>query len=218
VAANLEAFVRAGGDVLVDAGNARKLPASLTGLEFSAQTATGVSTASLATGERWSEQPYTYTPATCRTAVPLLVNEAGNPVLTTNTVDQGRVIVCAVDNWMTDPLTYADPKLVNMEAPYLLLDGVRATLASYFGSFAPVATEPAGLNVRVNCYDNEPGRLLVTLTNNDLFADWQGTLSLRDGRIAAARDWRADEDLTASDRLRVKVPAGDVTVVEVRKR
>jgi len=41
---------------------------------------------------------------------------------------KGRVIVGAVDYWMTDALSYRNPELVNMNPPYTLLKGVRAAL------------------------------------------------------------------------------------------
>ena len=140
-------------------------------------------------------------------------------MLTVNKVGKGRVIVCLADHWMTDQLTYADPKLVNMEPPYRLLRGVQAVLDEYFASFSPVTAETASastrseLNLRVNCYAKDPKRLLVTLTNNELFADWQGKLKLRQGEVKSVRDLRTEKPLAGLD---VKVPAGDVLVLDVR--
>jgi hypothetical protein len=215
VAGNLDAFVRGGGDILLSAGNARQLATSLTGLYLGEQ-AEASATGRVGTDQTWAEQPYTYTTATLDAASPILINETGQPILTVNKVGKGRVIVCLADQWMTGPLTYADPKLVNMEPPFRLLDGVRAALDEYFASFSPVAVEPGGLNLRVNCYDGDAKRLLVALTNTDLFADWQGMVRLRRGEVASVRDLRRDAKLPPGRNLKVTVPAGDVVILDVR--
>lgn len=212
VIAELEQFVRQGGDVLMDANHARQLPASLTGLELG-EKASACTTAQVAKQQVWSEQPYTYYVARPTTAATYLFNEAQHPVLTVNKVGQGRVVVCLADNWMTDQLNYADPKLVSMEPPYTLLNGVRAVLGGYFSTFSPVSVTPGSLNVRVNCYANDPKRLLVSLTNNNLFADWQGKLQLRGRQVQVIRDLRGEAAVSPAG---LTVPAGDVTVLEVR--
>jgi len=215
VIANLEAFVRGGGDVLMDVANARQLPLALTGLTLGEQ-GSACATGRVGTDETWAEQPYTYTIADLQTATPLLINEAGHPVLTINAAGAGRIIVCLADYWMTDPLQYAQPDLVNMESPYGLLDGVQGVLDEYFASFCPVKTVPAGLNVRVNCFEGDAKRLLVALTNNELFADWDGELAVTIGEIESAQDLRKDADLTAADLEALNVPAGDVAILELR--
>jgi hypothetical protein len=188
---------------------------SLTGL-YLGDKATAMATGRVGTDQTWAEQPYTYTAATLDNAAAILVNEGGKPILTVNKVGKGRIIVCLADHWMTDKLTYADPKLVNMEPPYTLLSGVRSVLDEYFASFSPVVVGPAGLNVRVNCYDGNPKRLMVALTNMDLFAEWQGSLSLRSGQIAGVRDRRRDVSIPAAKALKLAVPAGDVVLLDVR--
>jgi hypothetical protein len=224
VEARLEAFVRGGGDLLLDAGNARKLPAALTGLRLGGQI-TARATARVGAAAAWAEQPYTLAEAAVQGAAPVLVSETGLPVLAINAVGKGRVIVCLADNWMTDKLTYAAPDLVNMEPPYRLLDGVRAVLGEYFGSFSPVIVEPAGLNVRVDCFDGDPKRLMVALTNNDLFADWRGAVRLRQGKLASVRSlWperapaarQAAATAPAGETATVTVPAGDVVILDLR--
>ncbi|MEI6503550.1 MAG: hypothetical protein WCP21_21270, partial [Armatimonadota bacterium] len=229
MAANLQGFVAKGGDVIVAAGNAKQLPAKFTGLQLGA-SGHALTTAGFR-GEVFAEQPYTYTVAKLQSAQPLLINENGEAVLTVNKSGKGRIIVCLADQFQSDELTYADPKLVNMDSPYRLLSGVREVLDEYFASFAPVNAVTAQridegpartsksvsfrseLNVRVNCYENDPKRLLVTLTNNELFADWQGSVYLRQGKVKSVRDLRTGKALTGLD---VTVPAGDVLVLDVR--
>ncbi|MCE5238231.1 LamG domain-containing protein [bacterium] len=212
VAANLQQFVQQGGDVLMDAGHAAKLPPAFTGLSVG-DPQTARSTARVGTKQVWPEQPYTLRSAQLQAAQPLLRSESGAPVMAVNTVGRGRVIVCLADNFMTDQLTYADPKLVNMESPYALLQGVRAVLDEYFASFSPVALDPPGLNVRVNCTSDAPRKLLVTLTNNNLFADWRGTLRVKGRKVDSLREWWENRDLKPG--APVTVPAGDVRVLEV---
>ncbi len=214
---NLTAYVQAGGDLILDARHAKAFPEAITGVRLGAEAKACLSR-SLATGKTFAEQPYTYTVLTAGTARPLLVNEAGHPLMALNRAGKGRVVVGAADYWMTDALTYAAPEIVNMEPPHTLLQGVRAVLSGYFDSFLPVEVAPAGLNVRVNCYAGDPKRLLVSLTNNDLFADWRGALRVRLGAVASARELRSGKALPAGKEIALTVPAGDVVLVEVRLR
>lgn len=217
VATHLADFVRSGGDLIVDAASAEALPVELTGLRPSEQ-ATACMSRVLSTAQTFEELPYTYRAARLTTARPLLANERGAPLVSVHEAGKGRVIVGTVDRWLTDQVTYAAPELVNMEPPYLLPNGVKHVLASYFGSFCPVEIEPPGLNVRVNCFGDDPQRLLVGLTNNDLFAAWRGTLRVRRGEVASATEVRSGDALTPARGISLEIPAGDVAIVDVRLR
>ena len=208
-------FVRSGGDLLLDARHARALPEQMTGLRLG-DTAKGCLSYSPVSGQTFEEQPYTYTTSTLAGATPLLVNEHGHPLMTVNRVERGRVIVCTVDHWMTDPLQYRVPEIVHLAPPYQLLQGVRAVLAEYFDSFSPVNVEPAGLGITTCCYADDPKRLLVGLMNHDLFADWQGTLHVRSGPITAVRDIWNEQALPPQNPLPLTIPAGEVLILDVR--
>lgn len=212
---NLTEFVRAGGDLILDAVQAAALPASLTGVRFGG-LARGTLSHLLATNETFEELPYTYTVLTPTSAIPLLVNEAGHPLLTLHPAGAGRVIIGAVDCWMTDALRYASPEIVNMEPPYRLLRGLQAALDRYFDSFSPVEIEPKGLNLRICCYDGDPQRLLVGLLNNELFADWEGTLRVRGRSVASAKELWRGRSLGRGRRIKLKIPAGDVAILDLR--
>jgi len=216
VVANLTAFVEGGGDLLLDGRHAAQLPAALTGVSLGGD-AHGVLSHDLATGQTYDELPYTYTVLTPAGGVPLLVSEQGHPLLTLATSSKGRVIVCAVDHWLTDAIKYQEPGLVNMESPYRLLGGVRTVLDGYFASFGPVTVEPAGLGVQTCCF-TDGGRLLVGLFNQNLFADWQGTLKVRRGEVAGARELWHGQALTAGAAIPLRIAAGDVAVVDLRLR
>jgi len=217
VVANLTAFVEAGGDLLLDARHARAFPEAFTGVHLG-DDAHAIYSHNLRQCVGFPEQSYTYTRLTAASAQTLLINENGDPLLTLAQTGRGRVIVAAPDYWLTDQVTYAEPDLVNMEPPYLLVRGLAAILGQYFGSFSPVQVEPAGLTVRVNCYENDPNRLLVGLLNNDLFADWTGTLRLREGQIASAEaPWPAAK-LRAGRELPLTIPAGEVALVDLRRK
>jgi len=212
---HLTDFANAGGDLIVDGRQARALEEALTGVKLGDQ-AQGVLTYLLTTRTTFDEQPYTFTRMALAGAQALLVNESGEPLVTVAKAGRGRVIVCAVDYWLTDRLTYRNPDLVNMEPPYTLLRGVRAVLDPYFGSFSPVAVEPAGLNVRVCCYDSDPKRLLVGLMSNDLFAEWRGRLKLRRGQVASARGLWNGASLPAAREIPLSIRPGDVALVDLR--
>jgi len=129
---------------------------------------------------------------------------------------RGRVVVCTVDHWLTDSLQYRAPELVHLTPPYQLLRGVRAVLAGYFSSFSPVQIQPTGLGVTVCCYAEDSKRLLVGLMNQDLFADWQGTLQMRLGPIQAVRELLREQDLPAQNPLPLAIPAGETLILDVR--
>ncbi len=215
VVERLSSFVRAGGDLVVDAPRARGLGEELAGLTVG-DPERGVLSHVLASGQTYDEAPYTYARVQLTTAQPLVVGERGDALVAVNRVGGGRVIVITPDYWMTDALPYRNPDLVNMEPPYQILRGVREVLDGYFASFSPVRIEPAGLSVRVNCFDGDDERLLVTLMNNDLFADWTGTVHLeRD--IARATDIWHGAELPPGRDLQLAIPAGDVAVLDLRQ-
>jgi hypothetical protein len=214
-AARLAAYVRGGGDLIVDARQAKGLGADLTGVRPGNQ-ATGLMTRDLATGETLAERPYRYTVLYPQGASTLLTNEHGHPLMTLHAVGQGRVVVGGVDYWMTNPLQYADPGIVNMEPPYRLLHGVQKLLGRYFDSFNPVQVDPPGLAIMTCCHDGDPKHLWVGLLNNDLFADWRGALHLRLGPVASAHDLWRDQPLTVQPQIPLEVPAGDVAIIDLR--
>ncbi len=213
--ANLTAFAAQGGDVILTATQAQALPDSLHGLVFGHPQA-GLLSHDPTSGQTWDESPYSYQELTCRSAVPLLTSESGDPLLTVTPVARGRLIVCAVDHWMTDSLTYRAPEIVHMNPPFRWLQGIQAVLSRYFASFNPVTLDPPGLGVTCCCFPDDPRRMLVGLFNNDLFAPYQGTLQFRLGNPQSVRSTIRDQDLKARSELPVTISAGDIEVLEVK--
>jgi len=105
-----------------------------------------------------------------------------------------------------------------MEPPYLLLQGVRAVLDGYFDSFNPVEVRPAGLGITTCCFDGDPKRLLLGLMHHDLFADWKGTLRVRSGEVASAKELWRGRPVAGRNPFDVEIPAGDVLILDVRLR
>jgi hypothetical protein len=217
LAGSLADFVHGGGDLVIDARNARQLPEQFIGMALGPK-AKGCASVLLSTGATYEEQPYTYTVGRPRGAVPLLASEHGHPLLAVNQLGRGRVILGMADCWMTDPVAYRVPSIVNMEPPYLLLEGIRAVLGAYFDSFSPVEFRPAGLGITTCCFHGDPKRLLVGLMNHDLSADWQGTLHLRVGQTASVAELWRGQPLGAGDPLPLAIPAGDLLILDVRLR
>jgi hypothetical protein len=214
---DLTDLVRQGGDLVIDAKNARALPKDVTGISLGS-LATGCLSHLRSTGTTFDEQPYTYTVANCLTASPLLINEHAHPLITVNACGGGRVVVGTVDYWMTDALTYRAPEILNMEPPYAMLQGIRAVLASYFDSFSPVEIQPGGLGMTTCCYEGNPKRLLVGLMNHDLFADWQGSLRVRIGQAGAVQQLYPGDAAAVPALESLKIPAGDVLILDLRLR
>ncbi len=217
IVVNLVSYVRDGGDLVIDARNARALPEAITGIQLREQAKACLSCLPR-TGTQFDEQPYTYTVGTPLSASSLLVNEHGHPLVTVNRVEQGRVVVGTVDYWMTDPLVYSLSEIVHMEPPYRMLQGVRAVFGEYFESFSPVELSPAGLGITTCCFDLDPKRLLIGLMNNELCADWKGTFSLRIGEVAAVHELRSGRELAVDQLRSLEVAAGDVVILDIRLR
>jgi hypothetical protein len=73
--------------------------------------------------------------------------------------------------------------------------------------------------VRTCLYDKDPKRVLVGLFNNSLFADWTGTVTVRNRAIASAIEtWRGKRLQPGPAGIKVTVKAGDVAMIEVRLR
>ena len=73
-------------------------------------------------------------------------------------------------------------------------------------------------SIQTCCYENNPKRLLVGLTNNDLFADWEGTVKVAIGEVASAVELRGGTRLSTDQGIALRVPAGDVAILDVRLR
>jgi hypothetical protein len=215
--ANLARFVAGGGDLLLDARHAQALPMELTGVQI-AGTGRACATRLLTTGEKFIELPYSYAQLAPHGAATLVDNEHGHPMLTVNRAGQGRVVVGAADDWLSDHVTYRDPQIVNMEPPFRLLRGMQAVLATYFDSLNPAEIEPRGLASMVCHFPDDPHRLLIGLTNNDLFADWHGTLRLRRAHAVSLKDLWRETDLPAGPTTTLNVPAGDSAILDVRMK
>ena len=54
------------------------------------------------------------------------------------------------------------------------------------------------------------------MLNNDLFADWQGTLQVRLGSVTSALDILNERALPVDNPLPMNVPAGDAVILDVR--
>lgn len=218
VVAALTGYVRQGGDLVIDAAHARSLPSEMVGAAIGGAARQGTATID-SQGRVQPEEVYTYLPLSPATAGVLLATGSGEALVTVNRTGKGRVIVIGADCWMTDKLTYADPKLVHMQPPYRLLKGVQAVLSGYLSGFSPVTVSPGGLTVRTCLYDKDPKRVLVGLFNNSLFADWTGTVTVRNRAIASAIEtWRGKRLQPGPAGIKVTVKAGDVAMIEVRLR
>ncbi|NOY83012.1 MAG: LamG domain-containing protein [Kiritimatiellaeota bacterium] len=212
---DLLAFVRAGGDVLLDVRLARAFPGDAIQVPAGPRTL-GHLTRVCATGKTFEEPPFHFEDTVPVGAAPLLTDERGRTLVSARTVGRGRMIVSVIDGWMTDRLEYEHPDLVNMEPPYRLLHGVRALLAGYFDSFSPVAISPPGLTFRTCLYADDPRRMLVGLLNDDLFATWEGAVRVRVGHVVRVRDIWRDRPLPSGRNIPVAIEPGGVALLDVR--
>ncbi len=91
-----------------------------------------------------------------------------------------------------------------------------AVLADYFASCSPVSSSRPDSVSRRAAIADDPRRLLVGMLNNDLFADWQGTLQVRLGSVTSALDILNERPLPVDNPLPMNVPAGDAVILDLR--
>lgn len=206
--ARLGKFVRAGGDVILDAQHAGALPIDLTGVNVGAMREFAQHSLMLSSGKTFDEAPYAYVTLEPTTARVLAVTERGKPLVTVNDVG-GKVIVvaadCLVDGEWEDPED-------ECEAPlrHRILKGVAGLLGGYFHGLNLIRPNAPGIQYLVNVTE-DPRELIVTLVNNGQEA-WSGTLTPRRGEVAQGREWITGQRVSAGHELSAEVPPGDLRI------
>jgi hypothetical protein len=214
----LKTYVRNGGVVVLNAAQAKGLPADLLGVRPLGANAEADDAKCLlpdAEGANLRGGVYAYERVERRGAEVLMQTPTGDPLVTSFNVGRGRVIYCAV--------------------PDLLGRDERLTPAAAH-LFTHLFAEATPLRVRgdIQRLINRTGRgWLVTLINNqgvykpqqglaqvDRNANVEVTLSLRGRMIREAREWTLDAPLetgsvAGESAVKIVVPPGDVKIVEL---
>lgn len=220
-AQKLQDYVRRGGVVVINAAQAKGLPAELTGVRINEQTLEADDARCLIGAEenanlRGQMFRYARIEKGSNTKV-LMETRTGDPLVTVNTIGKGRVIFVALPDMLGE-----DERLTPFAAHLL---------THLFTEATPV-TVRGDVEYLIN---RTPRGWVVTLINNQgVFKPQQGmaqvdrsavvdvSISLRRG-IASANEWTEGKELTLArdngqESVRLKLAPGGVQIVELIER
>jgi hypothetical protein len=214
----LKAYAEKGGTVVINAAQAKGLPAELLGVSLTGSTAEADDAACLAPGEEKTDlagQVYRYERVEPRGAEVLLQTTGGDPLVTVKRVGRGRVVFCAVPD-----LLGLDERLVPAAAHMLAHLAADAT--------------PVRVRGRIEYLVNRNSRgWVVTLINNrGVYKPQQGlaqvnrdeyapvTLEDAGAGFKSASEWTTGAGLKVTSGARgaavqIDVPPGGIRVVEL---
>jgi hypothetical protein len=213
-AARLGEYVRAGGTVVVNAAQAKGLPADLLGVRLTGAAAEATEATCAMPGEastRLPSQTFRYERVEPRGAKVLMTTAGGDALVTSHDVGKGKVIFCAVPD-----LLGVDDRLVPAAAHLLAHLCADATPVRVRGDVEWMVnkTERGWVVTLLNNRGvNKPQQGLATVDRSEVV---EVTLGLAAGPVARAREWTADEDVRVEAGLvKVRVYPGDVKIVEL---
>ena len=214
-------YVRRGGVVVINAAQAKGLPAELTGARLNEQTAEADDARCLIGGEenlnlRGQVFRYARIEKGSNTKV-LMETTAGDALVTVNTVGRGRVIFCAVPDMLG-----LDERLTPFAAHLLAHLFVEATPVRVRGDVEYLVNR------------TERGWVVTLINNQGVFKPQQGMaqvdrravvdvdVGLRRG-IISAQEWTEDKELTVvreggQESVRLSLAPGAVQIVELVER
>jgi hypothetical protein len=214
----LKSYVEEGGTVVLNAAQAKGLPADLLGLRLLGSTAEADDAHCLAPGEPPTDlagQLYRYERVEPRGAEVLMRTPSGDALVTVNRVGRGRVVFCAV------------PDLLGLDER--LVPAAAHLLAHLLADATPVHVT-GDVEYLVN--RNERGWVVTLINNRGVYKPQQGMaqvnraeseevwLDLGGAGIKSATEWTTDARLGLQCEpnychATVEVPPGGVRVVEL---
>lgn len=206
-------YVRNGGTVVLNAAQIKGVPAQLLGVRFTNATAEADSARCLLSGEEAQDlggQVFRYERVELKGASVLIGAPNGDPLVTSNKVGKGTVVLSALPDWLG-----ADERMTPFAAHLL---------AHVFADATPVKVN-GDVEYLINRTAN--GWVVTLINNNGVFKPQQGlaqvdrrayvtvTIGLRNGKIQSATDWINDHALHPQN-LTVSLAPGAVAIVELR--
>jgi hypothetical protein len=200
----LQLWVRAGGTLVVNVRQATSADETLLGVRLGGPYVSGTTSKWLSDNTAYTEQPFSYKPVAPVSARVLAAAHGGAPLITSNAVGAGRVILTTPDYLQT---TARDRLL---EVGVRLFDDLNRQYAPAFLS-GPDAQY---------MFSTAPGKLITTIINNS-GAAWNGTITANiPGAVATVREYTADTAAgctRAGSSVTVKgsVPAYDLRIFAI---
>src|SRR5215471_5758910 len=217
-ARNLEAYVRAGGVLVLNGSQKNGLNSNFLGFNYSGAVREDDTARCLIAGEppqNLKGQMFRYFKIDPKTAQSLIVSDLGDPLVTVNQVGRGKLIYVSVPS-----LVGEDQRLPPFVAHLLVHLAAEAT---------PVHVDG---DVEYLINQNSHGWLVTLFNDNGVFKPQQGLaqvdrsaavevkLSLRDLPIKGASEWTSDQALpvrkqNGGSAVTLKIPAGGIAVVQL---
>ena len=216
--ARLKAYAEKGGTVVLNAAQAKGIPAELLGVRPTGTYAEADDAACLAPGEQATDlagQVYRYERVAARGAEVLMKSPAGDPLVTVNRVGRGRVVFCAVPD-----LLGLDERLVPAAAHLLAHLAADATPVRVRGEVEYLVNR------------NSRGWVVTLINNRGVYKPQQGlarvdrseyaevTLTGDGAPFKRASEWTTGAELKVvpgaqGGSVSLSVPPGGVRVVEL---
>ena len=200
----LQSWVQAGGTLVVNVRQATSADEALLGVRLGGAYVSGTTSRWLSDNTAYPEQPFSYKPVTPTSARVLATARDGAPLITSNAVGAGRVILTTPDYLQT---TARDRLL---EVGVRLFDELNR-------EHAPALVSGPGAQYM---FSTAPGKLITTIINNSGVV-WNGTITANiPDAVSAVRELSADTTAgcaRAGTRVTVtgRVPAYDLRIFEI---
>src|SRR5207249_5199483 len=198
--AALQAFAQAGGTVVVNASQVTAADQSLLGVTLGGAMVSGGSSTWTATGTVYSEPAYTYEAVTVTTATVLATTTGSAPLITSNAVGAGRVILTTPDYLQSTARTA------------LLSIGVRL-FDDLYTQVRPATVNGPAVQFMFN---TATGKLITTLINSS-GSTWNGTIVAPiSGTVTAVREYIGDTNAAYTNVGGVVTITGSVPAYDVK--
>jgi hypothetical protein len=212
----LEAYVRSGGTVVINAAQSKGLPPELLGVNITNATVETENARCLSSGESEQNlrgQMFRYTKVELKGARTLIVSDSGDPLVTVNKIGKGTIVFAALADLLGE-----DERITPFAAHML---------AHVFADATPIKVSG---DVEYLINRNEGGWVVTLINNNGVFKPQQG-LAQVDRRayvdaivsapgITKATNWIGDTVMEVKSKagrgdIRVSIAPGGVAVIAV---
>lgn len=200
----LQSWVAAGGTLVVNVSQATGADEALLGVRLGGAPLSATASKWLSDNTAYAEPPFRYKPVTPVSARVLATAGDGAPLITSNAVGAGRVILTTPD--------YLQPTARDrlLEVGVRLFDDLNR-------QFAPAFVSGPGAQYM---FSTAPGKLITTIINNSDVA-WNGAITANiPGAVAAVREYTADTAAGCARTgpgvtVKASVPAYDLRIFSI---